>query len=480
MLDVDEAQDWHRFKDEGGPTFSGSRSWRRYMEFLEKKLREYGVVDLERNKWMYERWYTSDSHDDSNWGLTSDGKKIRVAHYGAYSGRTGPDGITAELVLYDFQRPPESIKDKIVVITSPPHPELPYSEDYKAWFTVTDYEYVTDPDTMFPMFEKLSPNKTVSADVWWQIQQLRKIYPILTKGQAAGCIAVIDMPYRRIASLYTFPVPKLYNVPTVYLDRDAGKTVIEDANNCKKATIRLISHTEMAETYQLIGYLPGRYYGQNDDEQVLLVTHTDGPCISQENGALGVLGIVSDISKIPQRERGRTLLIMLDNRHFMPGLESANMEYDWFTKHPDKKERIVAYVSLEHLGQLEYRETEEGIEPTGLPEIGYFWSANNKFLIEACINAIRDNQLPRTFLKCVERPGVHGQRQGVWYGLGSPSLYWDLTGCALMGIMGAYWTTNSGLDMFDANLFCKQVETMTQVTKELMEIERDKLKPAAS
>ena len=50
----------------------------------------------------------------------------------------------------------------------------------------------------------------------------------------------------------------------------------------------------------------------------------------------------------------------------------------------------------------------------------------------------------------------------------------------MMGIMGAYWTTNAGLDMFDAQLFCKQVETMTQVTRELMEIERDKLKPAAS
>jgi hypothetical protein len=471
MVNVNEAQEWHRFKDEGGSTFSGSSSWRRYLEFLEKKLKECGVVDFERNKWMYERWYTSDWPDDSNWGLTSNGKKIRVAHYGAYSGRTGPDGITAKLIQYDFQRPPESIKDKIVVIKSPPHPEPPYSEYYKVRFTFTDYEYATDPETMFPMFEKVLPIKTVSADVWWQIQQLQKIYPILIKGQAAGCIAVFDMPYRRIASLYTFPVPKLYNAPTLYLDRDVGKIVIEDAKNCKKATIRLRSQTEMAETYQLIGYLPGRYYGKKGDEQVLLVTHTDGPCISQENGALGVLGIVSGISRIPQRERERTLLIMLDNRHFTPGQERSNMEYDWFTKHPDKKERIVTYISMEHLGQLDYRETEEGFEPTGLPEISYFWSANNKFLIEVCMNAIRDSQLPRTVLKCVERPGVHGQQQGVWYGLGSPSLYWDLIGCALMGIMGAYWTTNYRLDMFDAQLFCKQVDTMTQVTRELMNVD---------
>jgi len=46
MVNVNEVQEWHRFKDEGGPTFLGSRPWRRYMEFLEKKLKECGVIDF--------------------------------------------------------------------------------------------------------------------------------------------------------------------------------------------------------------------------------------------------------------------------------------------------------------------------------------------------------------------------------------------------------------------------------------------------
>jgi hypothetical protein len=366
------------------------------------------------------------------------------------------------------------------VFTVQPHPEPPYSEDYKAWFTIADYEYISDPETMPPIFEKISPTETISADVWWQIQQVRKMYPILLKGEAAGCIVVFNMPYTRVAGLYTFPVPHLYDAPTLYLDREAGKEVIEDAKNSKKATITLMSQTEMAETYQLVGYLPGRYYGQNDDEQVLLVTHTDGPCISQDNGALGLQGIVSNISRIPQDERKRTLLIMLDNCHYMPGLEYAYQEHDWFTKHPEKIRRIKTCVSLEHLGQYEYRENESGVEPTGLPEVSYFWPANNEHLIEMSIRAIKENELPRTILKCVDRPGIHGQQQGIWLGRGMPEHQWNLPGCALMGIMGAYWTTNSGLDMFDAKLFCKQVEAMTQVTKELMEIELDKLKTEAS
>lgn len=471
MISIDEVQQWHQIKNEYGPTFSGSKPWRKYLEFLEKKLLECGVIDIEKNKWKYERWYTSDWPDNSNWSLSIEGTKIHVAHYGAYSGKTGDEGITAELILFDFQMPPESVKDKIVVIKSPPHPDPPYSEDYKAWFTISDYEYITDSETMPSMFERIFPETSVTTDVWWQIMQLRNIYSILIENQAAGCIAIFDMPYDRIASMYTFPVPMPYDAPTLYLDREAGKQVIEDAKNGKKATIRLISTTETTETYQLVGYLPGNNYGNEDDKEVLLVTHTDGPCISQDNGALGVLAIVSNISKIPQDQREKTLLIMLDNCHYMPGLEYAYAEYDWFNRFPGKKERIDSYVSVEHLGQLEYRETGTGIEPTGFPEVTYFWASENEDLIGASIKAVNENALPRTVLKCVTRLGFNGQSQGIWLGRGMPEHQWGLPGCALMGVMGAYWTTNSGIDMFNAEHFVRQVNVMTQMTEYMMNSE---------
>ena len=53
------------------------------------------------------------------------------------------------------------------------------------------------------------------------------------------------------------------------------------------AANRLFATTEDAEAYQLFAYLPGKHYGTPDDQQVMLTTHTDGPSISQENGALG-------------------------------------------------------------------------------------------------------------------------------------------------------------------------------------------------
>ena len=38
----------------------------------------------------------------------------------------------------------------------------------------------------------------------------------------------------------------------------------------------------------------------------------------------------------------------------------------------------------------------------------------------------------------------------------------------MMGFMGAYWGTSSGLDRFDARLFRHQVATLVQLTGELM------------
>jgi hypothetical protein len=155
MVTPDEAYDWHLHKDKGGPTYSGNASWRSYMSLIEKKLKEYGVIDITKNKWTYKRWYTSDWPDVSNWTLASDGQPVKVAHYGAYSGSTGPDGLTAEMVLYTPKTPMASLKGKIVVFRTAPHPKPPLDEKYKKWFTLNDYEYRNEADNFPRLFTQV-------------------------------------------------------------------------------------------------------------------------------------------------------------------------------------------------------------------------------------------------------------------------------------------------------------------------------------
>ena len=42
--------------------------------------------------------------------------------------------------------------------------------------------------------------------------------------------------------------------------------------------------------------------GTDKDEQIILTNHTDGPSITQDNGALGILGIIKYFSNIPQEK----------------------------------------------------------------------------------------------------------------------------------------------------------------------------------
>ena len=96
VITADEAYQWASVKNDNLPTLTGSQEWLNYMAFLEQMLAQYGTVDGVKNSWEFERWFTSE--DSRQWSLVSNGAPVRVASYGAYSGSTGSEGITACLL----------------------------------------------------------------------------------------------------------------------------------------------------------------------------------------------------------------------------------------------------------------------------------------------------------------------------------------------------------------------------------------------
>ena len=476
LVTAEEAREWALMKHDNLPTLTGSAEWLNYMNFLEATLDTFGVVDGTRNAWQFERWHTSE--DSSQWSLLSDGEPVRVANYGAYSGSTDSKGITAELIYYDHDNPPESIEGKIVVIPTRKHPNPPFGDNYLINYTFNDYEYATDAQTLPAPFEFVPPSESFTFDIWWQLAQGLDRIP--REGNAAGAIIVYDMAYERTKGLYTFGVPTLYNSPTLILSRDDGAKVIDDALKGKSATLRLEATVETSEAFQYIAYLPGANYGTPADEQIILVNHTDGPSITQDNGALGLLGIVKYFSNIPQSERPRTLAVFLDCRHYMPGMEDEHAAPDWFTRFPEKKNNIVGMIQAEHLGEMDYREVEGRVEPTGHAEQSYLWTRNNELLITAATNAVRKYGWSRAQLSVPERPGKRGGLQQVWWGVGAigqadTGYYncdvWhclDLPGFGLGGFLGYYWTSDSGIERWNEDLFVSQTATMTELTGVLM------------
>ncbi len=431
--------------------------------FLERQLHKYGVVNVTRNPWVYPRWSTTEWPNTTQWSLTSNGRPVRVAHYGAYSGATPEEGITAPLVTYPLNRQQDvDVSRKIVVLSLPP---------LKDRLSMADYEYGADSAALPGVGTVVPTTHTIAYDTWAHLGHLGadqgRLYRHLAHGRAAGCVVVFSMPYDQAAGLYTFPVPPRYSVPTLYLDAEAGDAVLQDARDGKTATIRLVARIEPAETYQVIGYLPGRDYSTPRDEQILLTTHTDGPSLCQENGALGILGIVAQLAQRPPAARRRTVLIYLDNRHYMPGREEAYLEHDWLTQHPDAQRSLVAKLAIEHLGQRECRLDGGHVVPTGRAEPTIIYASMQQPLIDGAVQAIEKHALPRAIVRCPERVGMHGKPQGRWMGVGR--FYPQLPGYGVIGALGVNWTTRASITHFDSQLFLTQITTATQLMTGLMD-----------
>jgi hypothetical protein len=466
---TEEVRSWHRIKDsKGGPTLTGSPSWHNYLEMLEKEWRTLGVTDIVRNPIPYARWYTTEFPDDSNWSLHVDGKKIRVASYGCYSGRTPDIGVTAGLVVYQAGMPDEALRGKIAVVVKNPSPGLSRGTD--------DYEYLSSADT-FP--NSLKPYDDEAALSPYPIMGLGAAQEPLTRAGAAGAVIVMPFPFEATTGLYTFPVPALHQMPTLYVDRNTGAEIAAAAGAGKQATLRLIAITEQAEGYELFGYLPGRNYGNPEDKQILLITHTDGPSISQENGGIGILSIVKYFSHIPRAERPRSLMLFYDCRHFMPGMERAFADQDYAASRPDVYSKVIASIGIEHLGQSKVEEgSGRPFHFTSVPDLTTMYATNNAHLVDLTIAAVKENHLPRTQVQAPGRKGLHGGEQGPWYGLGSIANRNHIPGVAAIGALTGYWTSTARLEHLDAKLFLAQMASVCQVCGNLMLADLESIKSA--
>ena len=459
LVTPQEVHAWHVLKDsKGGPTMTGSPSWKHYLELLEKELRAAGVVDVFRNPWTFTRWSTTEFPDESNWSLHVDGKKIKVASYGCNSGKTPEEGVTGQLVVYKEGMPAEALRGKIAIVVKERSAGGSRGTD--------DYEYLSNPET-FP--NSLLPRSEEGPLSPFPIMGLGPAQQPLTKAGAIGALIMMPLSYDALSGVYTFGVPALHDMPSLYIDRDTGAQLIEAANAGKTARLRLISKTEEAQAYQLFGYLPGRDYGTAADKQILLITHTDGPSISQENGGLGILSMVKYFSHIPKAERPRTLMIFLDCRHYMPGAERAFASQDYAASHPDLYKNVIAAMGIEHLGQIQVAEGDgKPYHRTNLAELSSVWITNNQKLVDLAIKAVKENDLKRVQVQCPGRKGIHGGEQGPWYGLGGIARRLGIPGASTMGSMTAYWSSKARVDYLDTKHFVNQVATMSQICGELM------------
>ena len=507
MITPDQAWDWAVFKSQGGPTYAGGTGWKRYTDFLISKMPEFGAVDLDYVDMPYDHYIVDDWPDrrthiyDSGMALeklVSDGTPVPVlASYGMTSGSTPPEGVTAPMLYYDPAHPPvdAQIAGKILVFQTAQYPDPPYTNSFLDSYTLTDYEW-RSPGKWAPLYTPPSTSVTSSYHSRWVWSQLNEFASVGIRGHAAGMVVVYDLsPGAAFGlaqrSVYT-PDGKAglgaayVNCPTLTLDRVNGAKVLVDAKAGKMATLTLNARFQRDTGKAIIAYLPGRNYGTPLDDQVLLATHTDAMSLIEENGGLGMLGIMSYFNRIPKSARPRTLIFYFDCRHFMPGGEGSWPQFDYYAVHPERLKPIVATLGMEHMGGRQTIEVGPGgndyVYSDELPENGGVITSlmdvynNNIWLVETIAKAATDNHWPRVDVKAGNvEPGVNGGFQGSVKSPMNKGRHYRIPGIGLAGDWPGGWTqtyaqldTEAGLHGFDKDYFVQQVAGLSQLAGELM------------
>ena len=507
MITPDQARAWNVFKGQGGPTYAGSAGWKRFTDFLISTMPEFGAVDFDYVEIPYDHYIVDDWPDrrththDSGMALeklVTDGTPVPVvASYGMTSGFTPPEGVSAQMLYYDPAHPPAAgdIAGKILVFQTAPYPSPPYSNSFLDSFTPTDYEW-RSPGKWAALFSPPPTTVTSSYHCRWVWSQLNGFAAIGIKGHAAGIVVVYDLsPGAALGlaqrSVYTLDgkagLGAAYiNCPTLTLDRVHGAKVLADAKAGKTATLTLTARFQRDTGKAIIAYLPGKNYGTPQDEQVLLATHTDAMSLIEENGGLGMLGIMSYFNHLPRSARPRTLVFYFDCRHFMPGGEGSWPQFDYYTGHSERLKPIVATLGIEHMGGRQTIEVGPGgnqyVYSSERPENGGVITSlmdvynNNIWLVEAIARAATDNHWPRVDVKAGNvGPGVNGGFQGSVKSPMNKGRAYRIPGIGLAGDWPGGWTqtyaqvaTEAGADGFDKDYFVQQVAGLSQLAGEFM------------
>ncbi|MBW4718061.1 hypothetical protein [Saccharothrix obliqua] len=249
------------------------------------------------------------------------------------------------------------------------------------------------------------------------------------------------------------------DTPALFVAGDAAETVLAAAERGARAALTLrAALTPESTTRTVWTVVEGT---RRPQETVLVVSHSDGVNVVEENGHIGLTALARDVVADPPE---RTTVFVLTTAHLrIPAVtDHGQATTRWLADHRDLwagGRRAVAGLAIEHLGAREYRDDPATgrYGPTGdtEPELLYATTRELKTLASLEWRDVRPGGTR------MSRPGplIH-------FGEGEP--LWDrgIPAVALVTTPQYLLSTTPG-DHVDPDLLCRQVDAFRRLRRRL-------------
>ena len=386
-------------------------------DYIVNKFIEFGLQDVHKDPIPMTYW------SPLSWSLTvhtEEGSVSIPCWWIVYTGDTGPQGVTAEMVYLGYGTKEDfaskNVEGKIVVVDLP-----------RSWFIYPWLRYGIMPPppdgTWYPPWPKCISLFDYDPEGWFPQDYTHKLfidsspYARALAAGAAGfvgiCVDYFDSPptYFGPYDGVMKPLPGLYVGPE---DGNLLRSLITDEEPVKGTLVLDVSMVP-EYTNNVLGWLPGR-----TDDIIIIHSHHDGTYSAATEDASGismVLALAKYFGQIPQCCREKTLLFLATAGHMYGSLGSKA----FVSKYKQLlDEKLVTEIGLEHIYPREYLTIDHEFVPQDHPTFQGIFVSANPCLISYTTKAVVEHDLKGTGI--LSGPPISDA--GAFYAAGYPIIAW--------------------------------------------------------
>ena len=215
--------------------------------------------------------------------------------------------------------------------------------------------------------------------------------PAMAAG-AVGWVGVFQGPWETCD--YYVPYDGTFrDIGALWLSRSSGAELdrLLDAGSVT-GRLDVDARRDDVVAHNVLGTLPGA-----SDEWVVIASHHDAPWASAVEDGSGIAMVLAQVAHwvaVPAEERPHNLLFLLTTGHMTHGAGTRG----FIEQHRDLLDRIVLEVHLEHTANEVHPDGRGGLEPTGEPEVRWWFTSQEPGLEAAVLAALAAEDLRRSLV----------------------------------------------------------------------------------